>query len=218
MLTSHNVKLVVTDANGCSDSSEQLLNVNSPQALVNGLNNKEGCKPYQTVFSISNPSIFNSLQWEYNGITISTASSFNYTFNNVGRHVVKLTAITAAGCRSEVFDTIWVGDTVAFDFVADKFNGCYSQINPVTFTLTENSGYPNLIYSWYWKNGSADVRNPVVNFTDTGLYNIRAKIVYNGCSSELEKINYINILPALARVVNPIVGCGICCKIINELL
>ena len=208
MLTSHNVKLVVTDANGCSDSSEQLLNVNSPQALVNGLNNKEGCKPYQTVFSISNPSIFNSLQWEYNGITISTASSFNYTFNNVGRHVVKLTAITAAGCRSEVFDTIWVGDTVAFDFVADKFNGCYSQINPVTFTLTENSGFPNLIYSWYWKNGSADVRNPVVNFTDTGLYNIRAKIVYNGCSSELEKINYINILPALARVVNPIVGCS----------
>jgi gliding motility-associated-like protein len=208
MLTSHNIKLVVTDTNGCSDSSEQLINVSSPQALVNGLNTKEGCKPYQTVFSISNPGVFTSLQWEFNGVTIGTASSFNYTFNNVGRHVVKLTAITAAGCRSEVFDTIWVGDTITFDFVADKFNGCYSQINPVTFTLTENSGVPDLTYSWYWKNGSVDEKNPVVNFTDTGLYNIRAKIVYNGCSSELEKIAYINILPALSRMLNPVVGCS----------
>ena len=208
ILSNHYVKLLVTDANGCSDSSEQLINVSTPQVLVNGLNAKKGCKPYQSLFSISNPSIFTSFIWEFNGVTIGTTSSFNYTFNNVGRHIVKLIAITAAGCRSEVFDTIWVGDTIAFNFVADKFNGCYSQINPVTFTLTENSGVPNLVYDWSWKNGTAAIKNPIINFIDTGSYNIKAKIIYNGCSSELEKINYINILPALARMQNPTVGCS----------
>jgi gliding motility-associated-like protein len=208
LLVDHYTKLFVTDANGCKDSSEQVLSVSTPQALVNALNTKRGCKPYQTNFGISNPAVFSSLIWEYNGDTIGTTNLFNHTFNNIGRHVVKLSALTSNGCRSEVFDTIWVGDTIAFDFVADKLNGCYSQINPVTFTLLENSGNPDLLYGWYWKNGSSDVRNPVVNFIDTGSHNIKVIIDYYGCTSELEKINYINIIPALARIQNPLVGCS----------
>lgn len=208
LLVDHYIKLFVTDANGCKDSTEQVLSVSTPQAQVNALNSKRGCKPYQTVFGISNPAIFSSLIWEYNGDTIGTTNLFNHTFNTIGRHVVKLTALTPNGCRSEVFDTIWVGDSVVFDFVADKFNGCYSQINPVTFTLTENSGISDLVFVWYWKNGTASGKNPVVNFTDTGVYNIKAVIDYYGCLSELDKINYINILPALARAQNSIVGCS----------
>jgi gliding motility-associated-like protein len=207
-LLGHYIKLVVTDVNGCKDTTEQLLNVITPIAQINAHNLKRGCKPYQSNFSITNAGIFSSFVWIYGTDTIGKTSSFNHTFNTTGRHVVKLFAQTSLGCGYETFDTIWVGDTLSFDFSADKFNGCYSQINPVSFTLTENSGLSDLIFNWYWKNGSASEKNPVVNFSDTGSYNIKAIVNHYGCESEVEKLNYIFINPALARVIYPTIGCS----------
>jgi gliding motility-associated-like protein len=207
-LVNHNIKLEVTDLNGCKDSAEQTLNVITPTAQINAHNLKRGCRPFLGNFSVANAIDFNSFVWVYGSDTIGNTSSFNYTFTTIGRHVVKLIAQTLLGCRYETFDTIWVGDTVAFDFNADKFIGCFSQINPVTFALTENSGLSDLVFNWYWKNGTASGKNPVVNFTDTGLYNIRAVIDHYGCESNLEKIGFINIYPALARVLTPTVSCN----------
>lgn len=207
-LVNHNIKLIVTDLNGCKDSIEQVLNVITPTAQINAHNLKRGCRPFISNFSVINAVDFNSFTWVYGLDTIGNTGSFNHTFTTIGRHVVKLIAQTTSGCRYETFDTIWVGDTVAFDFTADKFNGCYSQINPVSFTLTENSGLSGLVFNWYWKNGTAGEKNPVINFTDTGSYNIKAVVSHYGCESHIEKFNYINIFPALARMISPTVSCS----------
>jgi gliding motility-associated-like protein len=209
VLASHNVKLVVNDVNGCKDSLVKAILVNLPNPSVVQLNTKKGCAPYTANFKVSNTTDFISYEWVYNGNVLSRDSAFNYIFNDTGKYVVKLTVVTPDGCTATVYDTVRVGSTVNFDFVADKRSGCFSTINPVKFTLIENSGLDkDFKYTWKWKNGSATDRNPEVNFTDTGSYTITLDIDFNGCLNTLTKPFYINIYPARARLNQPDVNCA----------
>lgn len=208
-LVNHNVKLVVTDINGCKDSTTKALTVYMPVPNISQHNAKKGCAPYTANFRLINKSEFSSLEWVYNGNIVSRDSAFNQLFNDTGKYVMMLRATTLSGCIAIVYDTIKVGGNVTFDFLADKRTGCFSTINPVKFTLVENSGLDkDFKYNWQWKNGSENKRSPEVTFADTGTYTITLDIEYNGCITTLTKPFYIDIYPARARLVEPDINCG----------
>lgn len=206
-LQSYQVQLKVTSSSGCVDSSTNVIAVTSPTADVANLNVKRGCKPYICSFLVNNAAQFSSFNWTLNNTTIGTTSAFNHQFNDTGIYVVKLIASTAAGCVSEIYDTVRVGEVVPFDFIANKFSGCYSTFNPVNFSMMEFSGLPKLEYLWQWKNGGATGKNVSVDLPDTGLYTISASVNFYGCVNTVTKANYINIYPAMARMGGLNIGC-----------
>lgn len=207
VLQSYQVQLKVTSGAGCVDSTLTAISVTSPTADVVALNVKRGCKPYMASFSLTNAAQFSTFNWTVNNTTIGSTGAFNHQFNDTGIYVVKLAATTAAGCISEVYDTVRVGQVVPFDFLANKFSGCYSTFNPVQLSMLEFSGLPKLEYVWQWKNGGATGKNVSVNLTDTGLYTISASVNFYGCVNTVTKVNYINIYPALARMGGLNIGC-----------
>jgi gliding motility-associated-like protein len=208
-LINHNVKLVVTDGNGCKDSIVKPFIVYTPVPQIVLPNQKKGCAPYTANFIFSNKSEFSSWEWVYNGVVVSTDSAFSRLFNDTGKYGMMLRAVTLGGCNVVVYDTVRVGGNITFDFVADKRTGCFSTINPVKFTLIENSGLDkDFRYTWRWKNGTDNRRNPEIVFPDTGSYTITLDIEYNGCLNTLTKPFYIDIYPARARLIQPDVNCG----------
>lgn len=207
-LTFYQASLLVTDSNGCRDSSTVQLPVFSPSVQVINHNVKKGCKPFATNFGVVNTSQFIRYRWFINGIQTDTNSTFNYTFNDTGTFIVRVLATTANNCDAELFDTVKVGMNIPFDFTADKFSACFSAINPVQFTAIENSGITGLTYAWIWKNGSANGKITQATIPDTGIYNITLTITHNGCLSTLTKLNYINVNPARASMWRPNVPCG----------
>jgi len=208
-LTNHSIKLVVTDLNGCKDSITKPLNVYMPVPNITQQNAKKGCAPYTANFRLTNKSEFSDIEWVYNGNVVSRDSTFNQVFNDTGKYVMMLRATTLSGCTAIVYDTVRVGGNVTFDFVADKRSGCFSSINPVKFTLIENSGLDkNFKYTWKWKNGNDNTRNPEITFADTGRYTITLDIEYNGCVTTLTKPLYIDVYPARARLIQPDINCG----------
>lgn len=208
-MQNHTIKLLVTNNVGCKDSVLFYLNPSVVNATIVARNQKRGCAPLNTNFTVGNAALFNQFTWIYKGDTINKTSSFNYTFADTGRHVVRLLASDANGCSSEVYDTLWVGRKLPFDFISDKNNGCYSNINPIQLTALENSGYWNVEYLWNWKNGSATGKNPVINLPDTGLYDVALTVVYNGCDTTLIKPHFVTVNPARALVAPVAVGCGV---------
>ncbi|TAE90443.1 MAG: PKD domain-containing protein, partial [Bacteroidetes bacterium] len=215
----YQVKLKATDANGCTKEATSLVRYRKPIAEIEGQNSKTGCKPYTANFSLTISSDqFVSYEWTYNNTIISTSRAFSFTFTDTGRFVVKLKVVNAEGCEIFLEDIIRVGQKLNLDFNADKRIGCYNGIEPVTLTGIENSGIPNVNYSYSWINektkpdsighgvGYGKVTN--VDFKDTGHYRVRFMADHNGCISDTSKSRYITVHPARAFFPTVAVNCA----------
>ncbi len=209
-LRPHNVKLVVTNNFGCTDTAVNTIDVLSLNAVVNALNLKKGCTPYTANFGVLNAGLFTTFKWILDGNLLDTTSGFTQIISDTGVHVMKLIATNANGCTSVVYDTVLVGSHITPDFTSNKQTGCFNGFSPVQFTAIENSGLPNnaLTFLWEWKSGSLIQRNPSINFSDTGSYDMKLTLIYLGCETEVLKSNYINIYPAKAAMNNPVTTCG----------
>ena len=51
----------------------------------------------------------------------------------------------------------------------------------------------------FWRWGTSILQNPSHRYTDTGFFSVRLIATNNGCPDTLTKINYIKVLPPIAR-------------------
>ncbi|MES2689873.1 MAG: PKD domain-containing protein [Bacteroidota bacterium] len=217
-LGAYDVKLVVTTLEGCKDSLTRQVKSSDPAADIVGRNAKKGCVPFSPLFRLypGQAKAFASMQWSYNTTVLSNDSQFTYTFNDTGIYVITLKAITAEGCEVILKDSVRVGMKFKPNFTADKFIDCYSTINPVKFTGTGAGNVKPVTYTYLWKNGTSNEKDPSVIFSDTGQYNIYFAIEHYGCISDTTKFNFITVLPAKAFFAVPVMGCAMdSIKLIN---
>ncbi len=209
LMQNYVAKLIVTNSVGCQDSMLSTITAQPLTAVIGGYNQKKGCSPYNANLNVVNQVSFTQFEWSYNGNVIGTSPTMNYVFADTGRHVVRLKATNSFGCESILFDTLWVGRKLAFDFITNKTNGCYSGINPIQFTAIENSGLGGVEYLWSWKNGSTSGKSVSVTLPDTGFYDVQLTVTYNGCDTAQVKPHFITVYPALAAVMPISVGCSV---------
>lgn len=209
-LGAYDVKLVITNAEGCKDSMIRQIKSSDPVADIMGKSNKKGCVPFTTLFRLQpgQAKAFASMEWSYKNTVLSTDSQFIYTFNDTGIYEITLKAITPEGCEVVLKDSVMVGMKFKPDFTADKFIDCYSKINPVKFTGTGAGNVKPVTYKYSWKNGSASDKDATAVFADTGTYSIMFSIEHYGCISDTTKYNYITVLPAKSGFLPPILGCA----------
>lgn len=194
----YDVKLVVTDQNGCSDSLIQ------PQLVNIGVLNAD----YSAVFPIcdGNPMQFTDLStggavswlWDFGDGTTSTQQNPAHVYPGPGNYTVKLVATSSAGCQDSItrmnYVTVYPGPVV--NFTADTTNGC-----GLPFTVDFSNSSTGGTYFWDFGDGGTSTlfNPPPYNYTIPGVYTVKLIVTRpNGCSDSLVRPAYIVIDPPQA--------------------
>ena len=208
---SYTVTLVATDPiSGCTDSHQQSVNIFSfvEDENIITANITSGCSPLTVDFSAniagklsSNYEILNFL-WDFNndGTPDDTTNTSNvqYTYTKPGIYSVNL-QISGNGCNFSSTKTNFIhalGPAVDFSSPKPVCSGL-----PVLFTnkSTQPAGGTISSYEWNFGDGTKSSTGNEHSYIKDTTYTVSLKIKdSNGCSSQLEKINEIDIQPFTA--------------------
>ncbi len=200
-----NVKLTITDLNGCTDTLSKPVAVaqNGPRADFSSY--QKVCVRNLTTFTdssradASNPIV----QWIWNygdttGWHTYTAPPFTHAYTTGGLYAVTLVTVDAAGCRDTITKqgNVQINDPKA-NFVSADTIVCLN--TPVTITDISQGNIQ--LRAWDLGDGTtAATANVVHPYTAEGSYNIRLKVIDEaGCIDSIVKPLYINVFNAKAR-------------------
>lgn len=186
--------LIVTNSNGCSDSTTANINILA-SPIANGLVNiAEGCHPLATSFTNLSSNAISNL-WNYGNGDTSLAIDPNYIYNTPGVYNPYLVAYNALGCTDTFFlPQIIVHATPIAMITPDVIVGC----NPTIVTFTNNSTFlENPVYSWDFNDGNtSSLTNPQNTFVNAGTYNVSLNIINTfGCQHDTSVVITINPTP-----------------------
>ena len=195
------VMLVVTDTNGCPDTSliTQYIRVNSIAANF-GADTNNGCAPLQISFTDSSVSDTTITQWDWNFGDGSTDSVQNpvHVYQNPGTYTVRLTVSDSNSCSSTFTRSNYIRATFPDPgFSVDKTDICLND----SVTFTNSSTGTGLAYLWDFGDGNTDsLVNPVHTYSDSSLYGFDVTLTVtdvNGCDTTI-------IMDSLIRVQDPV--------------
>lgn len=188
-------KVVVTGANGCSETSQTVqATYNSIQVDFSFLIQK-ACSNDTVVFS--NLSDNGQYLWDFGDMSPqSTAMSPTHLYLSQNIYAVKLTVISPEGCIDSVIKTVDVIHPLNAAFTQSADTICLSAGLPVTFTDV-SAGAVN---SWNWHFGEGNpltVQNPSCTFTQPGSHAIRLIIKEDGlpCYDTAYSIVQVDSMP-----------------------
>lgn len=197
---SFDVKLVVTNAAGCTDTliKKQAVQVSAPVVTIGGLP-LEGCVPlvFQPAVKVVSPDAIASWQWDFGDGGTASQMNSQHTYTKEGVFTVKLIYTTNGGCKDSVVikDAVKAGNKPVPAFTANPTDVCASL--PVTFT-DASTGKPD---KWEWHfgdGGTSNEQNPGHYYTDTGYFHVKLIVSANGCRDSLTIVRMIHVNPPIA--------------------
>lgn len=204
----YSVSLIITNSSGCKDTlvMPAYIHLQQPTVTVEGLPAR-GCIPFtiSPVPTIDAADAITSYNWDFGDGTTSTQQNPTHTYAVQGTYTVKLFYTTSTGCRDSIVfnDGVRVGSKPVANFSATPLEICAFQ--PIQFT---SQSAP--VDEWLWSFGdgtTSTLENPAHFYSDTGYFNVRLIATNNGCPDTMTKINYVHILPPIARF-NAAVNCN----------
>jgi gliding motility-associated-like protein len=204
-LDSFTVRLIVTNALGCSDTLVKTNFVRLERPVFNPIITPiEGCRLLNVNFTGNTTSVDSITNWLWdlgNGNTSTLINPTN-TYDS-GTYNIKLRVTTRLGCIDSitVFNGVRVGTRPTSNFNAVPTTVC--AFSPVQFNDL-STGNPN---QWLWNFGdgsTSNLQNPTHIFQDTGRFTIRLTAFNNRCPDSITRIAYITVLPPIARFVNAV--------------
>lgn len=197
---SYNVKLIVTNASGCTDSliKSNYIIVQVPSVTIANLP-KNGCVPFAHSFSavISSVDPVTAYAWNFGDGSISALANPSHTFITPGSYTITLIITTAGGCQDTavVQGGILVGNHPAANFSATPRNVCPLQEVDFTDLSTGN------VDQWMWEfgdGGFAMDKNPGHKYSDTGKLDVTLIVWSQGCADSVKFAKYIHVYPPIA--------------------
>jgi len=203
------VKLVASNATGCSSTITKNLFVQIVKPFVNVSNlPANGCAPFSFTPAVSFTAVdgIASYSWDLgNGNTFNGPNPPAQLYA-AGKYIVKVTIVTNGGCSLTYVDTVKVGTIKPVPaFTAVPLSVCIGQ--NIQFT-DGSTGNPN---QWLWDfgdGGSSVNQNPTYKYTQPGTFSVKLTAYNNGCFDVLTKTNYIVVNPPLS-VFNATADCSI---------
>lgn len=201
---SYQVKLTITDANGCAAFKEipGPLVYPKPGAAFTPSKTSSCLTPAVISFTNKTPNGV-SYQWDFGDGNTSTQASPSNTFNTAGTYAVKLVATSANGCKDSSTVNISIGNNKA-DFTAPTA-GC--QNTPVTFVPTVNGA---LSYTFLFGDGGTSTdQTPVTHsYSQPGTYNVSFIAMFgDGCADTVKKTITIDEKPDVKINYTPKSAC-----------
>jgi len=193
----HTVSLIITDVNGCTDTSApKSFTVTGPTAQFNVVNNG-GCKNSQVQFtdaSTSSGGTVNKWTWDFgDGSPTSSQQNPLHKYSDTGTYIVKLTIVDNLNCD----DTYQLDSGAIITQPIPYFSVAKTVFCPgKPLQFSDSSIGKKLTYAWNFGDGSTDnSKNPTHQYTgkDT-TYTVKLVITDSvGCIDSLSRVNYITI-------------------------
>jgi gliding motility-associated-like protein len=195
-----NVKLVASNASGCSDSvtKNQVVQIVKPFVKISNLPGF-GCAPYTFSPALVDTVVdgIASYAWDFgNGNTYNVANPPAQVYGS-GTFVVRLTIVSNGGCSASTVDTIKVGTI--------KPSPAFSAV-PTSVCVGISVNFKDLSTGppdqWLWEfgdGGISNLPNPSYTYAVPGTYSVKL-IVYNqGCNDSVTQNNLITVNPPQAK-------------------
>ncbi|MDK2910086.1 MAG: hypothetical protein PWR20_1653 [Bacteroidales bacterium] len=195
----HSVRLVVTDENGCQDTLEQNLLIDSLPVADFAWDIECANVPTQfTDFSNPTGSIIASWNWSFGDGDTSYLQHPAHLYGQGGFYTVNLTVAKPNGCSATATRTVVIDSIPVANFTYDT--ACVG-LPTFFYDLTNVYGYPVVQYSWDFgdpASGAANhssLQNPEHIYSAIGSYDVTL-IVTNaiGCTDTI--IKQINTFPS----------------------
>jgi gliding motility-associated-like protein len=197
----YTVKLIVTNASGCTDSlvKNNFVTINAPAVTINNLPQK-GCAPLEHTFTASINSVDSviSYQWKFGDGNTSNEIAPKHVYTLPGNYTVTLIFTTAGGCTDsvKVVDGILVGSKPQSSFSANPLNTCANQSVSFTDHSTKNANE----WLWFFGDGNnSSSQNPKHQYDDTGYFSITLIAINNGCADTVTLPQYVHVKAPIAR-------------------
>lgn len=194
------VTLIVANAFGCTDTLVQPAYITIRRATISiAPFPVRGCVPYTVspVATITSVDAVTSYAWDFGDGGTSTLANPTHTYITQGTYTVKLYITTSGGCTDSLVlvNAVRVGTKPIADFSATPIPVCGRQ--PVYFT---DLSAPADEWLWDFGDGSTSIlQDPIHNYSDTGYFTIQLIAYNNGCADTMTKVNYVRVLPPIAR-------------------
>lgn len=193
------VGLTVTNAAGCSATTNQVLNVYPPVVdIVVTTGTPEACnQPMTETFASGQLGNLASWTWVFGDGTTSTAATPTHTFTAPGNYQTTLQWTDKNGCSgtSNVLYTT-VSAPLVYDFTASSTTICAGQAVGFTGPTPFNSS--EVYTSWFFGDGgeSFSFNGATHTYTQPGVYSVTLNVENVGCSASVVKTDYITVLPS----------------------
>ena len=198
---SYDVRLIITDINGCHDTAFREVQVFEP--IADFTINSPPCLPAATNFVDQTQSDTNLVAWLWNfGDNSPTGLGQNptHTYTQNGTYIVVMTAIDTFGCSNTVIDTLVITSPEAlFDMDTTLCQG------QTVFTTNSSIG-TGLTYQWDFgdSSGTSAQQNPPYIYQDSGMFNVSLIITDStGCMDTLIQPVQVHPTPQPAFTANP---------------
>ncbi|GAB4406588.1 MAG: hypothetical protein OHK0039_08350 [Bacteroidia bacterium] len=193
----YDVTLVVTDANGCSDTRiyPDLIDVSVPPVASFTWTGPATCQlPYPVSFSSSVvPTGSYSMLWDFGDGTTATLAQPTHTYTNPGTYTVSLVATDANGCA----DTFRIVDAIQLQYPVAAFEAGDTVVCTGESLLFTNLSSGAVSYFWDFGDGTIFTGpSPSHAYAAPGTYTVRL-IAANalGCRDTLLRQAYVEVLP-----------------------
>lgn len=200
--------LIITDLNGCIDSTSVNITVFGPTANFSAASPSiclgNGAVTFNDQSLTDGQHPITQWDWQYgDGASGSfTAPPFQHVYNTRGNYDVFLKITDQYGCTDSIMKINAI-------IVSKPFAGFHSPDTvtctdkPISF-INESTG-TGLTYTWHFGDGSTGSQlNPVHTYTNTGIYTVQLDVRDQyGCYDTLIRTDYINIsLPVAGFIVS----------------
>lgn len=196
------VKLTVTDAQGCSNIVSKTLSLHKPDVQIVDTGANSGCPGFGKKFDINIQSnLIKTFEWDFGDGDSSTSPAPYHIFNKNGSFPVTLKYTTQNGCTGKTKPLyIKTEEKPVADFSVNATQICGS--NQVVFTDLSTGNIDN--WGWDYGDGGGEYnqgnwwypgRNNEHNYQEAGEYTITLIVGSGVCRDTMKKESFLKVLP-----------------------
>ena len=178
----YTVKLLVTSANGCADSSSFDVSANASPLAGFSVADPQQCFTNNQFNFINNSSISSgSMQyvWTLGDGTTDTTRNITHTYTQPGNYFIKMVVTSDKGCADSSTFNVKVFPYAVADFYAAPV--CVNLKLPITNKTINTTNTP-LNFLWDFGNGQTSTQiNPAYSYPAPGTYTIKLSVNSNQC-------------------------------------
>jgi gliding motility-associated-like protein len=205
LANTYTVTYVVTSANGCIDSIQKPVTINS--LPVADFNFSNACQSLPTTFTdlsfVNNPDTVVTWNWNFADGGLATNQFPIHTYTAAGLYNVNLIVTSDKGCQASISKPVIVNPQPNAEF--GMTNNPTLALETVYFS--DFSTPSNSIINWFWNFGdsiSASGQNPTHFYNNQGNYNITLTVIdNNGCRDSVTKSIEVTLLPLVPTAFSP---------------
>ncbi len=192
----YNVKLVITDVNGCHDTAQQLVQVIDLTADFTA----PASVCANEVFTASDLSLpaAQACDWNWGDGFTSTGTTATHAYSTAGTFSIRMIA-HSGNCVDTVFKSIIVNPAPTVDFAASPFPPCEAPFTLHFTPIVTGAGS----YAWNFGDGTSisPQSAPSHTYAANGYYDVSLSVTSpSGCVTTLVKPQYIKLYPFLLSI------------------